>query len=98
MQHAPRAEFLLEFRVLRIIWVLRLLLGVQMIEVPEELIEAMRRRQELVAIAKMIFAELPADITLRFEHFSDRRVLRMQAEFSAGQPNFGETGPDRRLT
>ena len=37
---------------------LRLLLGVQVIEVAEELVEAMIGRQELVLVAEVVLAEL----------------------------------------
>ena len=49
--HAARAEARLEFRVLRIVRVLRLFLGVEVIEVAEELVEAVHGRQEFVAVA-----------------------------------------------
>jgi|GEM_PF-4357919 len=37
--------------------------GIQMIEVAEELIEAMHGRQELIQIAEMVLAELAAGIS-----------------------------------
>jgi hypothetical protein len=57
-QHAARAEALTEGGVLRIVGVLRLLLGVQVVEVAEELVEAVVGRQELVLVAEVILAEL----------------------------------------
>ncbi len=51
LEHAPWAKLGAEARVFRIIYVLRLFLGVEVIEIAEELIEAVHRRQELVAIA-----------------------------------------------
>ena len=42
--YAPRAETLAERRILRVVLVLRLLLGVQVVEVAEELVEAVGRR------------------------------------------------------
>ena len=47
-----------ELRVLRIVGVLRLLLGIEVIEVAEELVEAVVGRQELVLVAEMVLAEL----------------------------------------
>src|SRR5579871_2728985 len=63
MQDAARSEFFLEFRVLRVVGVFWLLLGVQMVEVAEELIEAVDGRQELVAVAEMVLAELAGGVT-----------------------------------
>ena len=40
LEHAARAELLAELRVLRIVGILRLLLGVEVVEVAEELVEA----------------------------------------------------------
>jgi hypothetical protein len=62
MQHAARSELLPELRVLRIVDVLRLLLGVEMVEVAEELVESVHGGQELVAVAEMVLAELAGRI------------------------------------
>ena len=62
----PRGpNFFAERGVLRIVLVLRLLLGIQMVEIAEELVEAVHRRQELVLVAEMVLAELPGGIALR---------------------------------
>ena len=82
-QHAARAELLTERRVLRIVLVLGLLLGVQMVEIAEELVEAVQRRQELVLVAEMVLAELPGGIAERLEQRRDGGVLRAQAEIGA---------------
>ena len=100
MQHAARPEVLLEVRVFRrfrIILVLRLFLGVQVIEIAEELVEAVHGRQELVAVAEVVLAELAADVALRLEQFGDGRVFRLQAELRPGQSDLGEPRADRRL-
>ncbi len=76
---------------LRIVLAFRLFLGVQVIEVAEELVEAMDGGQELVAIAKMVLAELAAGVALRLEQFGDGRVFRLQAEFRAGQADLGQS-------
>ena len=62
---AARAEPLLELGALRIVGVLRLLLGVQVVEVAEELVEAVVRRQHLVAVAEVVLAELAGHVALR---------------------------------
>ena len=59
VEHAARAELRTERGILRIVLVLRLLLGIQVIEIAEELVEAVQRRQKLVLVAEMVLAELP---------------------------------------
>ena len=44
-----------------------------MIEVPKELIEAMPRRQMVVAIAEMVLAELPGRVSLRLHDIGNGR-------------------------
>ena len=51
LENAARAVPLPERWVFRIILVLRFLLGVHVVKVPEKLIEAMVRRQELITVA-----------------------------------------------
>ena len=77
VQHAARAEPLLELREVlrRVVGVLRLLLGVEVIEVAEELVEAVHGRQELVAVAEVVLAELAGGVAERLEQLGDGRVL-----------------------
>ena len=59
-----RAEPLLgtaRSRACRVVGVLRVLLGVQVVEVPEELVEAVHGRQELVPVPEVVLAELPVE-------------------------------------
>ena len=65
----------------------RIFHGIQMIQVAEELIEAVDGGQEFVEIAEVIFAELAGGIALRFERGSNRAGLSGQAD--VGDP------PDR---
>ena len=97
VEHAARPELLLELGILRVVGVLRLLLGVQVIEVAEELVEAVRRGQELVAVAEVVLAELPGHVAERLQDVGDGRVFGLQAEVGAGQPDLGQAGADRRL-
>ena len=70
----PRGPyFLLELRVLRVVVGLGLLLGVEVVEVAEELVEAVHRRQVLVAVAEVVLAELAGDVALRLEQVGDGR-------------------------
>jgi hypothetical protein len=47
--------------------VLRLLLGIEVVEVAEELVEAVGRGQVLVAVAQVVLAELASDVAQRLE-------------------------------
>jgi hypothetical protein len=61
IHHAARTEPLTKVRKIprvRIIRQFRLLLGVEVIQIAVELVEAVRRRQEFVAVAEVVLAEL----------------------------------------
>ena len=79
LQHAARAELCAELRVLRVVGVLRLVLGVEVIEVAEELVEPVNGRQELVAVAEVVLAELAGGVALRLEQLGKRWVLLRQS-------------------
>ena len=97
LQDAARAELRLEARVLRIVGVLRLVLGVQVIEVAEELVEAVDGGQELVAVAEMVLAELAGGIALRLQEIGHGRILVRQALLGGGQADFQQAGAHRAL-
>jgi hypothetical protein len=80
LEHAARPEPLAETRVLRIVRVLRLFLGVEVIEVAEELVEAVVGWQELVLVAQMVLAELSRRIAERLEQLGDGWVFRPDAD------------------
>ena len=90
-------QSLLECRVFRVVGILRLLLGVQVVEVAEELVEPVDGGQELVAVAEMVLAELAADITMRLEQLGHRRVFLLQPFVRARQADLGQAGADGRL-
>ena len=96
-QHAARPEPLLELRVLRIVLVLRVLLGVQVIEVAVELVEAVHGRQEAVLVAEMVLAELAGGVAERLEQLGDGRVLGLQAHGRARDADLGEAGAEDAL-
>ena len=97
LQHAARAELRPERRVLRIVGMLRLVLGVEVVEVAEELVEAVDRRQELVAVAEVVLAELAGGVALRLEQFGERRVLLGQPFLGAGQADLEQAGAEAGL-
>ena len=80
-----------------IVGVLRLLLGVEVVEVAEELVEAVVGRQELVLVAEVVLAELPVDVAERLQEFRDGRILRLKADIRTGQADLRQSRADRRL-
>ena len=97
VEHAARAELLLERRVLGIVGQLGLFLGVQVIEIAEEFVEAVHGRQEFVAVAQVVLAELAGGVAERLEQFGDGRVFLLQADRGAGHADLGQAGADRVL-
>src|SRR4029078_12596943 len=88
---ATRAELRPECRILRIVGMLGLILGVQVIEVAEKLVEAVNGRQEFVAVAEMVLAEWSGRVALRVEQLGNGRVLLRQPLFGGRQSNFQES-------
>ena len=72
--------------LLRIVGILRLLLGVQVVQVPEELVEAVHRRQELVLVPQVVLPELPRRVAVVLQQLRDRGVLGLQPDRAAGRP------------
>ena len=97
VEQAARAEGRLELRVLRIIRVFGLLLGVEVVEVAVELIEATHRRQEFVAVAEMVLAELRRGVAQRLEQLGDRGVLVLNALLRAGHADLEQPGAEGSL-
>ena len=97
VEHAARSELLLECRILGIVGQFRLFLGVQVIEVAEELVEAVHGRQVFIAIAEMVLAELAGGVAERLEQFGDGRVFLLKSDRRAGHADLGQAGADRVL-
>ena len=68
-----------------------------MVEVAEELVEAVHGRQELILVAQMVLAELAGGVAVRLEQFGDGRVFLLQADVGAGHADLGQAGADRVL-
>ena len=82
VHHAARAKAFAKVRKvlrIRVVGQLRFLLGVQMIEVAEKLVETVGRRQELVQVAQVVLAELTGGVTERFEQLGNGRVFCLKA-------------------
>jgi hypothetical protein len=75
--HPARTEAQAELGALGIIGMLGLILGVEVIEVAEELVEPVGGRQELISVAEMVLAELTGRIAERLQGLCDRNVFRL---------------------
>ena len=94
-EHAARPELGPELRILGVIRILRLFLGVEMVEIAEEFVEAVYGRQIFVAVAEMVLAELAGGVAERLQGFRDTHVFGTKSDVCAGQTDFGQAGPDR---
>jgi hypothetical protein len=65
---------------------LRLLLGVQVVEVAEELVEAVVGRQVLVAVAEVVLAELAGHVAVRLEQPAMVGSPSCMPSFAPGRP------------
>ncbi len=97
IQHAARSVLGAELGVLRIVGQLRLLFRVEVIQVAVEFVEAVHRRQEFVAVAEVVLADLRGGVSALFEQRGDRGVFLLQSERRAGQADFGQSGPQAML-
>ena len=75
-----------------IVVVLGLLLGVEVVQVAEELVEPVHGGQELVEVAEVVLAELAGGVPERLEQFGDRRVLWLQTDVDAGHADLAQAG------
>ena len=96
-QHAARPELGAVGRVLRIVGQLRLFLGVEVVEVAEELVEAVDGRQRLVAVADVVLAELAGGVAEVLEQAADRGIELAHAHRRAGEADLGQPGADAVL-
>src|SRR5690242_12505887 len=96
-EDAARADSLPDHGITWIIPVLRVFLGIEVVKVAEEFVEAVHCRQVFVAVAEMVLAELPGGVTERLEQLSERYVARLQTDRRARNPYFRQSGPQRAL-
>ena len=96
-QHATRAVFLSERRVLRIVRIVGFFLGIEVVEVSEELIESVHGGQMLIAIAEVVLAELAGGIAETLHEIPNRRILEAETKRRARRADLGEACTDRRL-
>src|SRR6266702_727946 len=70
---------------------------VEVIQIPEELVEPVDSGQEFIEIAQMIFTELAGFIALRFERRGDRASLRWYADLSTSLTDRRHAGANRKF-
>ena len=80
-----------------VVELLRLLFGVQVVEIAEPFVEAVHGRQELVAIAQVVLAELAGGVALRLQDFGQRRIGLLDAARRAGNADRRHAGADGHL-
>jgi hypothetical protein len=90
MQHAAGPNCFLERRVLGIVGQFGFFFGVQVVEIAEELVEAVHRRQVLVPIAEMVLAELAGGVAERLQQLGDGRVFLLKSNRGAGHADLGQ--------
>ena len=101
LEHAAWAVPLSEVREVlrvRVVRQLRLLVGVQVVEVAEELVEAVIRRQVLVAVAEVVLAELPRRVAEGLEELRDGRILAGDPDRRVRHPDLAQPGAVDALT
>ena len=95
LDHAARAELLQEglavrqFHVSRVVAVLRLFFGIEVVEAADELVEPVHGRQVFVAIALVVLAELAGGVALALQDRGHRDVGLLPAFLRAGHADFG---------
>jgi hypothetical protein len=100
LEHPARAEALVELLeavLARIVRVLRVLFRVQVVEVPEELVEPVHGRQELVLVPEVILAELTRRVAVVLEELRDCGVLGLQPYGRCWEPDLAEAGAEDAL-
>ena len=89
LQHPAWQRELVQFGELilvRVVELLGLLLGIEVVKVAEELVEPVHGWKMLVHVAEVVLAELAGGIAQRLEKLGDRRVLCGPADVGAGMP------------
>ena len=98
---AAGRETLAEVRVVvggRVVRQLRFLLRVQVVEVAEELVEAVSRRQVLVQVAQMVLAEMSGRVAERLEQLGNRRIFSLEPDVGTRHAHLAQAGAEDALT
>ena len=75
----------------------RVLHRIEMIQIAPELVEPVDRRQKLVQVAQMVFAELASRISHRFQNMRDGDRFIGDAEWGSGLSDRCHAGPKRQF-
>jgi hypothetical protein len=86
-----------EHHVTRVVLVLRFFLGIEVIQVAEELVESVVGREHFIPVAQVVLSELAGSITVRLQELRDRNVLRLEPEIGAREPDLEKAGAEARL-
>src|SRR5262245_25635862 len=97
MNDPARAVLLSELGILWIEVALGLLFGVEMIEVAEELVEAVVGRQMLVVVAEMVLAELAGRVALGLQDVGNGGHPILNAMRVSGHADREQPGAERFL-
>ena len=95
VQHVARTHDIQQ--VLRIVRMARVFHRVEVVEVAVELVEPVHGRQEFVAVAEVVLAELARGVAHRLQDGCQRDRLRRQAGRRAGLTHGRHAGADRQL-
>src|SRR5690606_9193446 len=93
VEDAARPEALAklgELLGIRVVGIFGLLLGVQVVEVAEELVEPMAARQVLVAVTEVVLAKLTRRVAKRLEELGDGRILVLKPQPRARHTDLGQ--------
>ena len=96
-QDAARTELGKVAWVLWIVRQFRLFLGIEVVEIAEELIEAIHRGQRRVSITDMVLAELPGGVAKVLEQAANRGIKLAHAHRRAGKTHLGQAAADAML-
>jgi hypothetical protein len=94
VEYASRAEVFLELGVLGIVRKFRFFLGIEVVEIADELVEAVHGRQKLVSVTKVILAELASGVAQGLEQLGDGRIFLHYAQIGAWQPHLRQPRTD----
>jgi hypothetical protein len=85
-------------QVARVVLELRLFLGVEVVQVAEEFVEPVVRRQHLVLVTQVVLPELSGRVSQLLQDNRDRRVLHLHAQIGARKPHFRKARAEHALT
>ena len=104
MDHAARTEAFFKcfaighFQIARIVFILRLFFGVQVVEVTKEFIKSMHGGKMLVQVTLVVLTELSCRIAQAFHDRGDGDIGFLPAFLGTGQAHLGHTGPNGNVS